>query len=92
MDEMLLMVAAAMLQAASDGLVCPEGATPSVTEDADGNLVVTCGENTATVTAEDAADLAMELADLMGAEEPSDAEEAPADAPAADETPAPEAQ
>lgn len=92
MDETLLMLAAAMLQAASDGLVVPDGATPTVAEDADGNLVVTAGEATATVTAEDAADLAMELADMMGSEEPSDAEDAPADAPAADEAPAPEAQ
>lgn len=92
MDEMLLMLAAAMLQAASDGMVVPDGVTPTVTEDADGNLVVTAGENTATVTAEDAADLAMELADMMGSEEPSDAEDAPEDAPAADEAPAPEAQ
>lgn len=92
MDETLLMLAAAMLQAASDGFVTPEGAAPTVSEDADGNLVVTAGDQSVTVTAEDAADLAMEIADMMGSEEPSDAEDAPADAPAADEAPAPEAQ
>lgn len=82
MDAMLLMCAAALVLAAEQGFVTPEGTMPAVSEDADGNLLVTAGDQSVTVMADDAAELATELGDMAGGEADEASAEAPADATA----------
>lgn len=82
MDQMCLVVAAAMLAAAEQGFVTPEGMVPSATPAEDGSVVVSAGDASLTIDADTVAEM---VADMLGDDDAAEmpAEEMPSEEPSA---------
>jgi hypothetical protein len=83
MDETLMMHAAALVCAAEEGFVVPEGAMPAVAFDDEGNATVSAGEASLLVASDEVLECAIALEEMLGADEAEmPAEEAPVEEPA----------